>query len=294
MARSRDRSSDNNETEGMRAYREHEARWKQGDGPQRRTMGPGDSPCKGSCNAAWRKQQKLLDAYEQAHQAWEANPAGKPPAEPETRPLSPLPGDPVYCLRDQAVYRKLLAEVDDLAAIAMRYNDGHRKDPDAERVSGSRAARSPSATIEELDHIASALRDWEATARDLIRKQAGRAVSDEGTPPRRGYLASEITTSCSWLVAHFDVLICDRDAAEPFAQEISQWHERLKKREKAGTGRRHMKVPCPRCQRYSLYQEDDADYVACQRSDCGRLQSWQEFEIYRDSIGKADAVPGAA
>lgn len=265
------------------------------DRPQRRPMGPGDTPCPGGCNAQYRKQQKLLDAYQQALEAWEANPVGKPPAEPETRALSPLPGEPTYCLHDQAVYRKLLAEVDDLAAIAIRYNDGHRKDPDAERVSGSRAARSPSATIEELDHIASALRDWEATARDLIRKQAGRAPSDEGTPPRRGYLASEITTSVSWLVAHYDVLIADRDAAEPFAQEISQWHERLKRREKAGAGRRHMKRPCPRCNRYSLFQDDDADYVACVRTtDCGRLMSWPEWLAYDEGFGKADAVPGAA
>jgi hypothetical protein len=270
--------------------REQDQRWRgSGERRERRTVGPGETPCPGGCNAAWRRQQKLLDAYAQTLRAWEENPSGAPPKEPETRPLSPLPGNP-FCPADQAVYRRLLGEVDDLAAIAARYNDGHRKDPDAERVSGSRYARSPSATIEELDHIASALRDWEATARDLIRKQAGRAESDEGTPPRRGYLASEITTSVSWLVAHFDILITDADAAEAFAGEISEWHERLKRREKAGTGRRHMKVPCPRCDRYSLYQEDDAEYVACARQECGRLMSWPEFLTWSESFGKAGAA----
>jgi hypothetical protein len=226
-------------------------------------------------------------------EAWQDDPSGSPPAEPETRALSPYPGNP-FCSNDQAVYRRLLGEVDDLAAIAIRHNDGHRKDPDAERVSGSRGTRSPSATIEELDHVASALRDWEATARDLIRKQAGRLPSDEGTPPRRGYLASEITTSVSWLVAHFEVLITDADAAVPFAAEISEWHERLKKREKAGTGRKHMKRPCPRCDRYSLYQEDDADYVACARPDCGRLMAWGEWLTYADTFAQPTASAGAA
>lgn len=269
--------------------READRRWRQDEG-RRRALGPGETPCAGACNAQWRKQQKLLDAYEQALKAWEADPVGNPPKEPETRPLSPLPGNP-FCAADQAVYRRLLGEVDDLAAIATRYNDGHRKDPDAERVSGSRASRSPSATTEELDHIASALRDWEATARAIIRRQAGREESDEGTPPRRGYLASEITTTVSWLVAHYDVLITEDGAAQAFAAEISDWHERLKRREKAGTGRRHMKVPCPRCERYSLYQEDDADYVACQRSDCGRLLNWAEYEQIRDSFHGTSGGP---
>ena len=273
--------------------REEDRRWRQAGG-QRRGLAPGESPCAGACNASYRKQQKLLDAYRQQVEAWEANPVGAPPKEPETRPLSPLPGNP-FCAADQAVYRRLLSEVDDLAAIATRYNDGHRKDPDAERVSGSRASRSPSATIEELDHIASALRDWETTARAIIRRHAGREESDEGTPPRRGYLASEITTTVSWLVAHFDTLITEDGAAQAFAAEISEWHERLKKREKAGTGRRHLKVPCPRCGRFSLYQEEEADYVACQRtSDCGRLLSWADFEQARDAYAGGGTVPGAA
>ncbi len=270
--------------------REEDARWRGlGERRDRRAAGPGDTVCPGACNAAWRKQQKLLDAYGQTLKAWEGNPQGNPPKEPEVRPLSPLPGNP-FCPTDQAVYRRLLGEVDDLAALAHRHNDGHRKDPDAERVSGSRGTWSPSATAEELDHIASALRDWEATARDLIRKQAGRLPSDEGTPPRRGYLASEITTTVSWLGAHFEVLITDTGAAEAFAAEISDWHERLKRREKAGTGRRHMKRPCPRCDRYSLYQEDDADYIACARTDCGRLMSWPEWLDWDAGFGKAGAA----
>ena len=274
--------------------REENARWREPREPRRRPAQAGETVCPGNCNANWRKQQKLLDAYEQAVAKWQDNPVGNPPPEPETRALSPYPGNP-FCPTDQAVYRRLLAELDDLAALATRYNDGHRKGPDSERVSGSKVSYSPSATIEELDHLASALRDWEATARDLIRCQAGLLPTDEGTPARRGYLASEITTTVSWLTAHFEVLITDPGAAEAFAAEISAWHEKLKKRAKAGSGRRHMNRPCPRCDRYSLYQQDEADYVACARTtDCGRMLSWQEWLAWDASFPAMTTITGAA
>lgn len=241
--------------------------------PRRRPVAQPGQECKGGCNAAWRRQQRLLDAYEQALKTRQDGPGGPPPKEPETRPLSPWPGEPVFCTRCQAVYRRLLSELDDLAAIATRYNDGHRKNPETERVSGTARSHTPSATAEDLDLLAHTLRNWEAVARH-----------GSETVPRRGYLATELTTVIAWLVSHFDTLICDPGEAEKFADDISRWHQQFKATTKSGSGRRHMKRPCPRCDRFSLYQEDDADYVACRRPECGRLLSWPEWLAWSENF----------
>ena len=214
---------------------------------------------------------ETLDAYEAAVRAWEESPVGNPPAEPEGVEVRPWPGDPVFCGRCVAVIRKELAELDDLAAIRLARADGHRAGPGGERVGGSRGTPSPSPSVDDVDEMASALRGWEAAARGL-----------EDTPPRRGFLAREVTTVVAWLVAHLDQILANEDYAADFATEVRQWHRRLRQAEKAGTGRHQKAVPCPRCDRYSLVWTEGDEYVACQTATCMRLMTLDEYSQYED------------
>ena len=210
------------------------------------------------CNTKWRKAQEQLDAYDKAVKAWEDNPYGEPPAEPEVPVLNPWLGDPVLCGRCMNRVRMELAELSDLADQAAAENTGHRKGPDAERVSGSKHAASPSPVCDDLDELAWMLRNWQAVA-----------LGQDETPPRAGYLLSEISTLCARLGRHFPALMGNEGAAQPFAEEVRKWHRQLKdSTTRTGTGRQQMKRPCPRCDRYSLTVEDGADYVTCSTPTC--------------------------
>jgi glutathione S-transferase len=185
--------------------------------------------------------------------------------------LFPVPGEPVFCQRDAASVRRELAELDDLASIAAAASDGHRGSPERQRVGGTPRTASPSPAADDLDDLASVLRGWES------------AIRGEDPVPRRGYLATEITTVTAWLVAHFDQLITHPDIAEEFAGEVRQWHQRLAATTKAGTGRHQKARPCPRCDRYSLFWVEGNDYVECGTPSCGRLMGLQDYELWEEA-----------
>jgi hypothetical protein len=182
--------------------------------------------------------------------------------------LAAVPGDPVFCARDAALIRRELAELDDLASIAAAAADGHRGAPERQRVGGTPQAASPSPSADDLDELASMLRGWESAARG------------DDPSPRRGYLATEITTVTAWLTSHFDALITHPDLARDFAAEVREWHRRLAASSKAGTGRHQKGRPCPRCDRYSLVWAEGDDFVACGTPECGRLMSLDEYEAW--------------
>jgi hypothetical protein len=239
---------------------------------RRRPTGPA---CPGPCNARHRKAQEALDAYAEAVRLWEKYPIGNPPAEPEVPTVSPWPGEPVYCGRCQALIRRELAELDDLAAIRLAGADGHRRGPGAERVAGSRGTPSPSPSVDDIDELASMLRGWESVAR-----------GQDDTPPRRGFLAREITTVICWLIAHLDEILAREEIAADFATEVRIWHKRLCASEKAGTGRHHLPVPCRRCGQKSLEAAEGEEYVECVNMNfgdhggrCGLLLSRDEYDL---------------
>ncbi len=253
--------------------REQDARWRGQGERQARRRGTGE-PCRGPCNHRWRQAQKQLDAYEEKLKAWEENPIGGPPAEPQIPAgLSPEPGDPVFCGRCYGKFHRQLAEIADLAAIADAENTGHRKGPDAERVTGSRYAPSPSPVCDDLDELASMLRGWDSDARGL-----------DDIPPRTGWLQSEIGTLVARLHArHFPVLMSDAARGPEFATEVAWWHRRLRGTTKAGAGRHNKPMPCPRCGGKTLEWEEGATYVECMRQEggirtCGKLMSLDDYE----------------
>ena len=240
--------------------------------------------CPGVCNSRYNKAQeeyvKALEAYDDATEERAGNPDIPEPEKPQAPDIRPWYGNP-FCPRCQARIRLRLAELDDLASIAAREADGHRSGPDAERVSGTRGTKSPSPAADTLDELASVLRGWEAVARDK-----------DGTPPRRGYLASEITTTVCWLVAHFDPLITNPDIAEDFAREIGEWHRALIRLTKAGTARHVKPMPCPRCDARSLEWEEGTSHVECMNRDwghkeCRKLMTLDEYSASFDAWMKA-------
>jgi len=249
--------------------------------PRRRPIGP---PCPSRCNIRWRQLVKEpLDAFGKAMKAWQEDPAGMPPEEPEVPDLRPWPGDPVLCQRCQSQVKTELAELADLADIMEMENTGHRHGPDADRVSGSRHAPSPSPVADDLDELASVLRDWQAVALEM-----------GDTPARTGFLLSEVGTLCARLAGrYFPKLANNPDVAASFAEEISQWHRRFTAQAKAGTGLHHKREPCPRCGRYSLTWRDGDTYVACSARECARMLSLDEFRAYSESLA-AGRPPGVA
>ena len=255
-------------TRADRPYWVHSAPEDDGDPKPRRPTG---AACPMPCNSKWRRAQEQLNAYDKAVEAWEATPVGDPPEMPDVPVVNPWLGDPVLCRRCQSQTHMQLAELADLAAQADMENSGHRKGPDAERVSGSKHAASPSPVCDDLDELASMLRGWQSVA-----------LSEDETPPRTGYLMSEIGTLCSRLYSiHFHKLVANEVFAADFASEVRQWYRHLKDDvTRSGTGRQQLKRPCPRCDRYSLTIEDGADYVTCSTPTCGRLMSRDEFSQY--------------
>jgi hypothetical protein len=225
-----------------------------------------DVDCPGSCNARARREQA---AFKAALAVWtqamadraEGDPGPPRPVPPDIRPWQ---GNP-WCPRCQGILRAQLAELDDLSCLYAAIPDLRAPSEEA-RVSGTRGTPSPSPAADDLDELAGWLRDWQSAYL--------------GTDPlaRRGYLATEITTSVRWLVGHFDPLIVHPDLAEDFGTELRQWHRSLTAKAKAGAGMKHMKKACPRCHCYSLWRADGERYVRCADQECGRLLSLDEFE----------------
>ena len=248
---------------------------------RRRPAGP---PCPGPCNARYRRQQEALEAYAAQVEAWQENPVGSPPAEPEVGELHPWAGDPVLCPRCQSQARMELAELSDLGAILDAENSGLRHGPGSDRVSGSRHAPSPSPAADDLDELCHALRGWQSVA-----------MGEGDIPPRTGFLMTELDTLTKRLSSiYFTRLVANADVAGDFAREIRQWHRRLTGQAKAGTGVHQKAVPCPRCGRYSLSWRDGDRHVACRNPDCARMLSLEEYDAYEEAYrGGARPVDAA-
>lgn len=240
-------------------------------------MSAADGICEGSCNSRWRKAQALyqaaLAAYDQA--LADLKDGDEVPEPPEAPDIQPWRGEPVYCTRCQSVIRSELAELDDLASGLAALPPGISAASDSRRepvkVSGSRPAPSPSPGADDLDELAGWLREWEAIAK-----------GDGGPRPRRGFLATEITTICGWLYHHFDPLITNPEIAADFGSEIRRWHRELTAKTHSASFARHVKQPCPKppsgCGRYTLWEKVGEDYISCVNPDCNRRLTRAELE----------------
>jgi hypothetical protein len=200
-------------------------------------------------------------------------PPGPIPEPPEKPRITPWPGLPTWCARCKSVIHTELLELDDLAALILAIPPLARPaETGTAKVSGSRTAPSPSARMDDIAELGEWLRSWEAVAR-----------KSDVSRPRRGYLATEMTTVTAWLAAHFDPLINDPDVAGDFGGEIRRWHRDMCRRAAAAQMQRHMKKPCPRCDLYTLWITMGEDYVRCINEECGRMLTRADYEGLSDA-----------
>lgn len=230
-------------------------------GPFRHDSPMAEVPCAGPCNSRWRRARA---EHEAALAAFDPASGQDPPEPPDVRPA---PGDP-WCAKCKAIIHQELGELDDLAALiaARPPLASSSEDVSAGRVGGTRATPSPSPRMDDLEELTGWLRDWESACRG------------DGPRPRRGYLATEITTITAWLVTHFDAIITHPDLAADFGAETRRWHRELSGKARAGVIDKHMKRPCPRCELYTLWARDGEDCVRCINNDCNRRLTRAEFQ----------------
>jgi len=229
--------------------------------------------CIGTCNSQWRKAHALyadgLAKYDKAlEQLADGDDVPNPPAPPDIRPWY---GQPYWCGRCMALIKAELAELDDLASMLAALPPGIRPAVSAKhervKVSGSHGTPSASPSGDSLEELAAWLKSWEAMAKD-----------EDDPTPRRGHLATEITTVRSWLYAHFDLLMLNPDVAQPFGEETRAWHRELIARAHAASAAKHVKQPCPRCKLFTLWEELGQDYLKCINVDCNRRLTRAELD----------------
>lgn len=228
-----------------------------------------DGICPGSCNSTYRRRRALFEADVKAyaHQLETRADTDELPPPPRPPDITPWHGLPVWCGRCKSVIHTELLELDDLAALILAIPPLAKPADDSAKVSGSKSAPSPSARMDDIAELGDWLRSWEAVAR---KADLGR--------PRRGYLATEMTTITAWLAAHFDPLISDPDVAKDFGEETRRWHRDMCRRAAAAQMQRHMKKPCPRCHLYTLWITMGEDYIRCVNEDCNRRLTRTDYD----------------
>jgi hypothetical protein len=234
-----------------------------------------EGPCPGTCNRHYREVQA---AYRQALADYD--PLDADQSRPDPPSIQPWPGDP-WCGTCKSRIREALAELDTLAALLSATADGHRAGPGAERVSGSAAHLSPSQAGDDLDELVSMLTGWE----DSYRKE----MDWEESRPRRGRLAAPETECINWLMKHLDDILRHPGIAEPFGDEILQWHREFTSKTKAGTRtlRKPLRCPRPHCRLLTLTWTEGDTYVTCNNPDCGARIPLAEYEAETQRLSEA-------
>jgi hypothetical protein len=199
-------------------------------------------PCPGPCNAAWR-----------------ANSDGDPRL-----------GDPVWCRTDTARIRRSLAELDELPALQALFADGHHAQTRDPARGGDPPSPSPAA--DDALELLKMLTGWEDAYRDWHNTE--HPAYPWLTRPRRGVLATELTSTVAWLNWHLDGILASPLAAD-FGAEILQWHREFKNKTRAGTGMHLGLVPCAHCKLRLLAWADGDDHLRC--GNCGRWMSMDDY-----------------
>jgi hypothetical protein len=252
--------------------------------------------CPGRCNNGYRK---AMAAYDTALTRWtdaeetyprrlaewknavsemgEENADPKPerterPIPPDVRPWY---GEPIWCRRCAASITRCLSDLEDLMNLRMKMTDGYEQPGQVERVTGSKEQRSQSPAQDDLDDMVRWLVGWENTYRD---SQGVRMA------PYIGVNAPALMTAISRLLPLVDAILAHPDLAVSFGEEIFQEHSRLQRLTTTRPPMKHKPLPCPRCQRLSLFLHDD-ETVRCQPSetvDCGRIMTAREYAEYEE------------
>lgn len=145
---------------------------------------------------------------------------------------------------------------------------------DAVRVSGTRERPSTAPGADLQDEIFHTLRSWEDTLRQHQRHRAARDATTRETT---------VTLSVRYLNRNFDTAIARQPGGEEFGQNINVLFSTALRMVKNGPLRHILSVPCPRCGRKALMQQEGLAlqpwYTACETrlGGCGCLYSEQEM-----------------
>jgi len=231
--------------------------------------------CPGTCNAEYRKLKAIYDDAVRRYDATLASlPDGAPVPDPPHPPrLRAFEGRPVWCGRCASVIRIQLAELDELAALLAALPPGIRPASDTPRnpgkVDGTPAIQSPSPAGDDLDELERWLAGWE---RDW------RHARGWPSPPKRGVLATPITTMVAWLGLRLDAIVADADYGERFGLETFRWHRVMRRKSHAASFSRFVRQPCPSCKRYTLWEKVGEPYISCVYEPCARRLTREDLE----------------
>jgi hypothetical protein len=223
-----------------------------------------DVPCPGNCNRRFREAR---EAYGQAMLAYD--PLDPDQSRPEPPEIRPWPGEPVWCARDAARIGRELAELDEVASLLAASADGYTSASSDQRVSGSPSHPSPSPAGDDLDELVSVLAGWE---------DAYREVRGWPSPPRRGSLASRLTSCVAWLATHLPGILAHEGIGEPFGSEICTWHREMVAKAKAGARTIRKPLRCPGCGLLTLVWDEGEPDVRCGNPECRRVMLYSEYE----------------
>jgi hypothetical protein len=223
-----------------------------------------DVPCPGNCNRRFREAR---EAYGQAMLAYD--PLDPDQSRPEPPEIRPWPGEPVWCARDAARIGRELAELDEVASLLAASADGYTSASSDQRVSGSPSHPSPSPAGDDLDELVSVLAGWE---------DAYREVRGWPSPPRRGSLASRLTSCVAWLATHLPGILAHEGIGEPFGSEICTWHREMVAKAKAGARKIRKPLRCPGCGLLTLVWDEGEPDVRCGNRDCAVVMSYSTYE----------------
>lgn len=220
--------------------------------------------CPGPCNTQYRKARQ---AFEEAIALYD--PLDSSQSRPIPPDIRPWPGDPIWCGRDTSRIRQSLHELDEAAAIMLAAADGHRPQSGEQRVAGTREDPTASPAGDDLEDLGAMLTGWENAYRDL---------KDWPSPPRRGFLASQVTSCASWLMLHLDGILSAPGLSEDFGTEVMRWHSDITGKGKAGVRKLRKPMRCPSCQLLMLYWTEGEQHVRCANRECGRILTLAEYE----------------
>lgn len=231
--------------------------------------------CPGSCNSAYHKAKALYAAQVGQYETHLAKlkDGDAVPEPPEPVEIRPWYGHPVWCFRCQAVISRELAELDELAARLAQLPPGIRAAAETPRehvnVQVSRSPASPSPAVDTLDDLAGWLRMWEEKYRHLRRWNP--------SPPPRGHLADRLTAGIEWLGARAGDILASPFGGQ-FGEETRRWHGSLRALTHSASYARHVKKPCPKCHRYTLWERVGETYISCVYEPCGFLPTREELD----------------
>lgn len=257
--------------------------------------------CVGACNRRYREAWKNYDLavtawkeseeiYPERYEAWQvavaeegedaAGPAPERMEYPEEPDIKPRYGEPIWCRGCTASIRRCLTDLEELHALRSTMTDGYEVPgkPHAERVRGSKERASASPGQDDLDDAVRWLKGWE---------ESFRATQGWPTAPYRGVNAPALTSTLAWLDARLDAILAHPDIAPDFGFEVLKEHSRLQSLTSTRPPMRHKPLPCPRCQRLTLFRHDD-ETIRCHNADddCGRIMTSKEYAEYEEETDR--------